>query len=113
MQAVFCWLVLVSVCDNILIVCMVGKTMATKAQSIKLKGPAPTVDQINADRITQVRECTIIRKFLFVRINNIIISYFPLQLANQYWAPYTIENHLPFDDRVVEDVYMKEIHGTK
>ncbi|GFG30802.1 hypothetical protein Cfor_00180 [Coptotermes formosanus] len=35
-----------------------------------------------------------------------------LWLANQYWAPYTIENHLPFDDRVVEDIYMKEIHGT-
>lgn len=60
--------------------------MATKTQSIKSKGPAPTVDQINADRITQ--------------------------LANQYWAPYTIENHLPFDDRVVEDIYVKEIHGT-
>jgi len=35
--------------------------MATKAQSVKSKGPAPTVDQINADRITQVRKFTIIR----------------------------------------------------
>jgi len=103
----------VSVCDNNLIVYMVGKTMATKAQSVKSKGPAPTVDQINADRITQVRKFTIIRIFLFVGINIIIIRYFLFQCANLYWAPYTIENHLPFDDRVVEDIYMKEIHGTK
>ncbi|PNF18780.1 hypothetical protein B7P43_G01661 [Cryptotermes secundus] len=60
--------------------------MATGTQSMKSKGPAPTVDQINADRITQ--------------------------LANRYWAPYTIENHLPFDDRVVEDIYTKEIRGS-
>jgi hypothetical protein len=40
--------------------------MAAKAQSIKSKGPAPTVDQINADRITQVRKrfsVTIIKKW--------------------------------------------------
>jgi hypothetical protein len=30
--------------------------MASNVQSVKSKGPAPTVDQINADRITQVRE---------------------------------------------------------
>lgn len=30
--------------------------MATGTQSMKSKGPAPTVDQINADRITQVRK---------------------------------------------------------
>jgi hypothetical protein len=30
--------------------------MATNVQSMKSKGPAPTVDQINADRITQVRK---------------------------------------------------------
>jgi hypothetical protein len=29
--------------------------MATNTQTVKSKGPAPTVDQINADRITQVR----------------------------------------------------------
>jgi len=101
------------VCDKNLIVHVVGKIMATKAQSVKSKGPAPTVDQINADRITQVRKFTFIRIFLFVRINIIIMCYFLFQLANQYWAPYTIENHLPFDDRVVEDIYLKEIHGTK
>ncbi|KAJ4450420.1 hypothetical protein ANN_01844 [Periplaneta americana] len=60
--------------------------MVSNTQSVKSKGPAPTVDQINADRITQ--------------------------LANQYWAPYTVENHLPFDDKVVEDIYIKEIYGT-
>ncbi|XP_046401770.1 RNA helicase aquarius isoform X1 [Ischnura elegans] len=51
-----------------------------------LKGPAPTVDQINADRITQ--------------------------LANQYWAPHTSENHLPFDHKIVEDIYVQEIRGS-
>lgn len=30
--------------------------MATTTQTAKSKGPAPTVDQINADRITQVRD---------------------------------------------------------
>jgi hypothetical protein len=30
--------------------------MTTNTQSMKSKGPAPTVDQINADRITQVRK---------------------------------------------------------
>jgi hypothetical protein len=55
--------------------------MTTITQNIKSKGPAPTVEQINAYRITQ--------------------------LVNMYWAPYTMENHLPFDDRVIEDIYMK------
>ncbi|XP_063231396.1 RNA helicase aquarius [Bacillus rossius redtenbacheri] len=52
----------------------------------KSKGPAPTVEQINADRITQ--------------------------LANQYWAPYTIDKHLPYDERIVEDIYATEIYGS-
>jgi hypothetical protein len=30
--------------------------MTTNTQIIKSKGPAPTVEQINADRITQVRK---------------------------------------------------------
>jgi hypothetical protein len=30
--------------------------MASNTQNVKSKGPAPTVDQINADRITQVRD---------------------------------------------------------
>jgi hypothetical protein len=30
--------------------------MTTNTQNIKSKGPAPTVEQINADRITQVRK---------------------------------------------------------
>ncbi|PSN56916.1 Intron-binding protein aquarius [Blattella germanica] len=60
--------------------------MGSNSQNTKSKGPAPTVDQINADRITQ--------------------------LANQYWAPYTVENHLPFDDKIVEDIYIREIYGS-
>lgn len=62
-------------------------TADTGTQQIKSKGPAPTVDQINADRITQ--------------------------LANQYWAPHTKQNHLPFDKAIVEDIYTREIFGSK
>ncbi|KAK0071458.1 hypothetical protein PV326_001218 [Microctonus aethiopoides] len=39
---------------------------------LKSNNPAPTVEQINCDRITQ--------------------------LANKYWAPHTVESHLPFND---------------
>ncbi|RZF44564.1 hypothetical protein LSTR_LSTR001322 [Laodelphax striatellus] len=53
----------------------------------KSKGPAPTVDQINADRITQ--------------------------LANQYWAPHTEQKHLPYDSKVVDDIYITELLGSK
>ncbi|XP_066993686.1 RNA helicase aquarius isoform X2 [Anabrus simplex] len=60
--------------------------MSSSTSATKSKGPAPTVEQINADRITQ--------------------------LANQYWAPYTIENHLPFDEKVVDDIYVREIYGS-
>lgn len=61
--------------------------MAAVSAAVKSKGPAPTVDQINADRITQ--------------------------LANQYWSPHTKNNHLPFDQRVVEDIYETEIYGSQ
>ncbi|XP_065342666.1 RNA helicase aquarius [Cloeon dipterum] len=62
---------------------------ATKQQAeksgtaAKAKGPAPTLEQINADRITQ--------------------------LANQYWAPYAAEKRLPFNSKVVDEIYCKEI----
>lgn len=52
----------------------------------KAKSAAPTVDQINADHITE--------------------------LSNKYWAPYTESSLLPFDPKVVEDIYTKEILGS-
>nr|CAD7445579.1 unnamed protein product [Timema bartmani] len=33
-------------------------------------------------------------------------------LASRYWAPYTVGNHLPFDEKVVDDIYITEIYGS-
>ncbi|XP_068993772.1 RNA helicase aquarius [Neodiprion pinetum] len=54
---------------------------------VKTNNPAPTVDQINADRITQ--------------------------LANKYWAPHTTNSHLQFDPVIIEDIYIQEICASK
>ncbi|XP_034941084.1 RNA helicase aquarius [Chelonus insularis] len=53
---------------------------------IKSNNPAPTVEQINADRITQ--------------------------LANKYWA-HTSSTHLEFNPQIVEDIYVEEICASK
>ncbi|KAF0044147.1 hypothetical protein F2P81_003305 [Scophthalmus maximus] len=50
------------------------------------KAAAPSVSQINAEYVTQ--------------------------LANKYWAPH-VKNKLPFDPKVMEDVYEKEILKSK
>ncbi|XP_076762363.1 RNA helicase aquarius [Xylocopa sonorina] len=55
--------------------------------TVKSNNPAPTVEQINADRITQ--------------------------LANKYWAPHTTDSHLPFNSQIVEDIYVQEICASK
>ncbi|XP_076383980.1 RNA helicase aquarius [Megalopta genalis] len=55
--------------------------------SVKSNNPAPTVEQINADRITQ--------------------------LANKYWAPHTTDSHLSFNPQIVEDIYVQEICASK
>nr|XP_034177201.1 RNA helicase aquarius [Osmia lignaria]XP_034177203.1 RNA helicase aquarius [Osmia lignaria] len=55
--------------------------------TVKSNNPAPTVEQINADRITQ--------------------------LANKYWAPHTMDSHLPFNPQIVEDIYVQEICASK
>ncbi|KAI4468369.1 dna2/nam7 helicase family [Holotrichia oblita] len=47
---------------------------------------APTVEQLNADHITQ--------------------------LADKYWAPHTMENHSPFNADVIEDIYHQDIRGS-
>ncbi|XP_024936105.1 RNA helicase aquarius isoform X2 [Cephus cinctus] len=62
--------------------------MENQAQTpLKINNPAPTVEQINADRITQ--------------------------LANKYWAPHTTETHHPFNRQIVEDIYIQEICASK
>lgn len=65
---------------------------------------APTVEQIQADRITEVRHA-------YLLLNKIYKCIF--QLAEKYWAPHTMQNHLPFDPNVVEDIYMVDIRGSK
>ncbi|CAG9762602.1 unnamed protein product [Ceutorhynchus assimilis] len=47
---------------------------------------APTVQQIQKDRITQ--------------------------LAEKYWAPHSAEKHVAFDPNVIEDIYMQDIRGS-
>ncbi|KAL2712688.1 intron-binding protein aquarius [Vespula squamosa] len=54
---------------------------------IKSNNPAPTVEQINADKITQ--------------------------LANKYWAPHTTDIHLAFNSQIVDDIYIQEICASK
>ncbi|OXU23077.1 hypothetical protein TSAR_003253, partial [Trichomalopsis sarcophagae] len=54
---------------------------------IKINNPAPTVEQINADRITQ--------------------------LANKYWAPQTSDSHQAFSAQIVDDIYIEEICVSK
>ncbi|CAH1983375.1 unnamed protein product [Acanthoscelides obtectus] len=46
----------------------------------------PTIEQISADRITE--------------------------LAEKYWAPHSKEKHLDFDPNVIEDIYMQDIRGS-
>ncbi|KAI4803942.1 hypothetical protein KUCAC02_025587 [Chaenocephalus aceratus] len=61
--------------------------MATKGKETPAKkAAAPSVSQINAEYVTQ--------------------------LANKYWAPHA-KNKLPFDPKVLEDVYEKEILMSK
>lgn len=55
--------------------------------TVKSNNPAPTVEQINADRITQ--------------------------LANKYWAPHTMDSHLSFSSQIVEDIYIQELCASK
>ncbi|XP_077394248.1 RNA helicase aquarius isoform X2 [Festucalex cinctus] len=64
---------------------MLGTTTTEKETTSK-KVAAPSVSQINAEYVTQ--------------------------LANKYWAPHA-KNKLPFDPKVMEDIYEKEILMSK
>lgn len=63
--------------------------MATSTQSMKSKGPAPTVDQINADRITQVRKhnLDVYEIFYLHEYKLIILFCFSLQIGTGHRIP--------------------------
>ncbi|XP_041668870.1 RNA helicase aquarius [Cheilinus undulatus] len=61
-------------------------TTTTEKETPAKKAAAPSVSQINAEYVTQ--------------------------LANKYWAPHA-KNKLPFDPKVMEDIYDKEILKSK
>ena len=52
---------------------------------IRPRSAAPTMDQIQADRLTN--------------------------LANKYWAPHTQKQHADFDGQVIRDVYAQDLRG--
>ncbi|XP_022909695.2 RNA helicase aquarius isoform X1 [Onthophagus taurus] len=58
----------------------------TADENVPVKLVAPTVEQINADHITQ--------------------------LADKYWAPHTLDNHVDFNPNVIEDIYLQDIRGS-
>lgn len=66
---------------------------------------APTVQQIQTDRITQV--------WFKEMVNSTNSLQWLFQLAEKYWAPHSVEKHLDFDPDVIEDIYMKDIRGSK
>jgi len=49
-------------------------------------GVNPTVDQIETDRLTRI--------------------------ANEYWAPFSSLTKKPYEPRLIDDIYTKEINGT-
>ena len=51
------------------------------------RGAAPTMDQIQADRLTN--------------------------LANKYWAPHTLKQHADFDGQIIAEVYAKDLKGAE
>ncbi|KAF0312815.1 RNA helicase aquarius [Amphibalanus amphitrite] len=57
-------------------------------ETSRSKGAAPTVQQINADRVTQ--------------------------LANQYWSPYIVGvgQQAPFNPAIIEEIYQQELVGS-
>ncbi|KAK0157108.1 hypothetical protein PV327_011386 [Microctonus hyperodae] len=54
---------------------------------LKSNNPAPTVEQMNSDRI--------------------------IQLANNHWALCRVESHPPFKPQIVGDIYIQEICTSK
>lgn len=77
------------------------------AAEVATKILAPTVEQINADRITEV---VFYFTYLKPRNKSFLLA---LQLADKYWAPHSTQKQLKFDPAVVEDIYLQDIRGSK
>ncbi len=56
------------------------------APAVKGRSSAPTLDQIQADKLTN--------------------------LANKYWAPHTLKEHADFNAGVITDIYTEDLKGT-
>nr|CAI5820358.1 unnamed protein product [Callosobruchus analis]CAI5821137.1 unnamed protein product [Callosobruchus analis] len=58
--------------------------------AVQTSGPAtiavPTIEQISADRITE--------------------------LAEKYWAPHSKDKHRDYDPDIIEDIYMQDVRGS-
>ena len=52
----------------------------------KRRAVNPTVDQIETDRLTRI--------------------------ANEYWAPFSACAKKPYEPRLIDDIYKREINGT-
>ncbi len=63
---------------------------------------APTVEQINKDRITLVSEENSKKSKWFVIF----------KLSEQYWASYALQRRA-YDRLVVDEIYIKELLGSK
>lgn len=106
-----------------------GIKMAEVSGAVKAKAAAPTVDQINADQITQVSDagltqhnlntllihCLYVQNRDFMQVLQAFIHPFIIffQLSNQYWAPHSLQALRPYDPDVIDDIYAKEILGSK
>lgn len=83
------------------------------------------MQQINADRLTQVNNTTppihihtwnIPTNAFAKRFHNshcLLPLSLSLQLANQYWSPNATAPHLAFDAAVIEDIYAHEIRQSR
>ncbi len=47
------------------------------------------------------------------RLSSMFCFIFNLQLANQYWAPYSNIPRKSFEAKIIEDIYKKELLGTR
>lgn len=88
------------------------KDDGTVAPSGKQKTSALTISQINADKLTLVSKNTNhITSTSFFRQHSfgIYFEFICTKLANQYWAPQTVDSHLPYNAKIIDDIYYKEI----
>lgn len=65
------------------------------------QGPAPTVDALTKDKITQVR---VFEAFFIYEI-------FSVQIACSYWAPYTTD-HMKYEPNIIAEIYQTELLGS-